>query len=57
MHLVFHTLQLRKYRNSQEFKKQLVKEERTDYSKINKKKRIVEVKEKRKKKEDSSIFG
>jgi hypothetical protein len=50
MHPVFHTSQLRKYKNLQEFEKQLVKEERTDYSKINKKKRIVEVKGRRMKK-------
>jgi hypothetical protein len=50
MHSVFHTSQLRKYRDSQEFVDRPTKEERTDYSKSNKKKRIVEVKGRRMKK-------
>jgi hypothetical protein len=50
IHSVFHTSQLRKYRDSQEFVDRLMKEERTDYLKSNKKKRIVEVKERRMKK-------
>jgi hypothetical protein len=50
MHPVFHTSQLRKYKDLQEFEDQPVKEERTDYSKSNKKKRIVEIKERRMKK-------
>jgi hypothetical protein len=50
MHSVFHTSQLRKYRDSQEFVDRLMKKERTDYSKPNKKKRIVEVKGRRMKK-------
>jgi hypothetical protein len=50
MHPVFHTSQLRKYRDPQEFVDRLMKEKRTDYSKFNKKKRIVEVKGRRMKK-------
>jgi hypothetical protein len=50
MHPVFHTSQLRKYKDPQEFEERPVKEERIDYSKINKKKRIVEVKGRRMKK-------
>jgi hypothetical protein len=49
MHPVFHTSQLRKYRDSQEFVDRSMKKERTDYSKSNKKKRIVKVKERMKK--------
>jgi hypothetical protein len=50
MHSVFHTSQLRKYRDLQEFVDRPMKKERTDYSKSNKKKRIVEVKRRRMKK-------
>jgi hypothetical protein len=50
MHPVFYTLQLRKYKDPQEFEDWPVKEERTDYSKSNKKKRIVEIKGRRMKK-------
>jgi hypothetical protein len=51
MHPVFHTVQLRKYKELQEFPERLKKQIKTDYTNKNKRKQIVEVKERRVKKE------
>jgi hypothetical protein len=51
MHPVFHIAQLRKYKDPQEFPERPKKQIKTDYTNGNKRKQIVEVKEKRVKKE------